>query len=170
MDPPWVYPFHTLPDYGMTGETSIFQDNALKTITEARKLTDNEKSLLQSAYACLMTYDPSKFPPSSTATYSELCFILDRFDHIQWERGRGSLFLNKDEQYYEHKEIYDSTGQAHSFAEIIRYPFMDLRDIIYQCALLERDMKYLERTYKSCASSMNSGLCSPSRTAGRPSE
>ena len=103
------YPFHLLPK-----------------IPNVRELTDEEKELLQSSFAWMQTSD-RKIPRPTTASYSELCFLLLNLEQMRVVT-KIACFI------YPHKEKYEAIGQKHGFYEILYYDFFLLEEFLFNCA------------------------------------
>jgi len=58
------YPFHMLPEIGLVDSVPEGEDHA-------RQLSENEKDLIQCAYAWMQTHD-GEIPPLAAASFSEL--------------------------------------------------------------------------------------------------
>ncbi len=116
------YPFHLLPqikDEGVHGP-------------RARNLTEEEKTLLQSSFAWMQTSD-TKIPRPTTASYSELCFMLLNLGQMR-AFTKMAIDMRWDYHITPHKARYEATGQKHGFHEILNHDFSLLEEVLFNCA------------------------------------
>jgi hypothetical protein len=102
--------------------------------SRARNLTDEEKALLQSSFAWMQTSD-TKIPRPTTASYSELCFLVLSLGQMR-AFTKIAIDMRWDYRIIPHKARYEATGQKHSFHEILNYDFSSLEEVLFNCAEL----------------------------------
>ena len=115
-----LYPLAKLPTFGQ------------------ERLTEEDKTMLQCAYIWLQTYDSrGESPPSATASYSELWFMLQYMMQLQ--------ILYKDIYHMmpffveEHRKRYVTAAGTlpHSFEDVLRHNFWSIRDAVCYLANLQ---------------------------------
>ena len=117
---PHKYPFHKLPPL-QTAATG-----------GARELTEDEKALLQSSFVWMQASE-SRIPHPTSASYSELGFILLSLGHMQ--AGVKAISASHMRHWVNpHKARYEATGQAHGFYEILHHDFSLLEEVLSDCA------------------------------------
>ena len=118
------YPFHMLPEIGLPSKDEL--QAGVHSSTHARRLTEEEKALIQSSFAWMQTSDHKKLPRPTTASYSELCFLLRNLEQMRIVTKMTCLISP-------HKEKYEATGQKHGFYEILYYDFSLIDEVIFNC-------------------------------------
>jgi hypothetical protein len=126
-----TYPFHLFPEIGFPKGDGSGKD--------ARKLTEEEKTLLQSSLAWMQACD-AKIPRMTTASYSELYFVVAKLGHMQCNvKAVSSSHLSDWVALYKARYV-EATGQKqHGFYEILNYDFSLLEEVLFNCAEFEAD-------------------------------
>lgn len=134
------YPFIQLPEIGLLSEDEFpVEVNCL----HARKLTEEEKTLLQSLFAWMQAGD-DKVPRSTRASYSELWFMVRNVGHMR-AVSKMAIDARLDYVIAPHKERYEATGQRHSFYEVLNYDFSPIEEVLFNCAEFEADLSKLRK-------------------------
>jgi hypothetical protein len=125
------YPFHMLPEIGLVDSVPVGEDHA-------RQLSENEKDLIQCAYAWMQTHD-GEIPPLTAASFSELWFLVKSMGTLQC--NVKALSLTHMRHYVEaHKAKYEATGPKHNFLEILNHDFSYLEKVLRMCVKFEADL------------------------------
>ena len=122
--------------------TSLYPMEKLQTLGQ-QSLSDEDKALLQCAYIWVQTYNTGgPAPPSATASYSELWFILQFLGQLQIVCK--DLCHMMPDFVENHKARYNaSVGELkYSFASVLHHDFTQLKVVVGDLATLQFNELY----------------------------
>ena len=128
------YPLHLLPELPLPSTRC----------NNTRALSEDEKTLLQCAYIWVHSY--SEAPPSTTASYSELWFMLQYLQQLQCLIS--SLVDYFSPRVDAHRANYlaaagDMMMPHYDYNFIRHYDFSHLKAVIANCAAFQHDLECL---------------------------
>ena len=142
-----LYPFETLPDLGFP---DLLPGSDLHYDINARNLSQEELTLLQSAYIWMQTHNSGAItlPQSMQASYSELYYMLQCFEHTQ-------NLVRSVRQWYSaqedaHRLLYNqqqvvvvlALPVSTDYDVLLHYDFAMLKAVIRNCAGFHYDLQH----------------------------